>query len=103
MSTCAPAGHGVRHCIAASPRHRPEDQHTKVGIAGTGRMGEAIGLRLISLGHELTEWNRTQEKTKGLAAAGAHVVASHAAVVAASEIVLTMLTHHTALARLYHG
>jgi 3-hydroxyisobutyrate dehydrogenase len=75
----------------------------KIGIAGTGRMGEAIGLRLISLGHELTVWNRTPEKTKGLAAAGAHVATSLPAVVAAAETVLTILTDDKAIDALYSG
>jgi 3-hydroxyisobutyrate dehydrogenase len=75
----------------------------KIGIAGTGRMGEAIGLRLISLGHELTVWNRTPEKTRALAAAGAHVAPSPGAVVAASEVVLTILTDDKAIDALYNG
>lgn len=75
----------------------------KIGIAGTGRMGEAIGLRLIGLGHELTVWNRTAEKTKALAAAGASVAASPPAVVTAAEIVLTILTDDKAIEALYNG
>ena len=75
----------------------------KIGIAGTGRMGEAIGLRLISLGHELTVWNRTPEKTKALAAAGAHVVPSAAAVTTAAQVVLTILTDDQAIEALYNG
>ena len=75
----------------------------KIGIAGTGRMGEAIGFRLMGLGHELTVWNRTPEKTKGLAAAGAKVSASPAALVGAVDIVITILTDARAIDALYHG
>ena len=75
----------------------------KIGIAGTGRMGEAIGFRLVGLGHELTVWNRTPEKTKGLAAAGAKVAASPAALVGAVELVITILTDAKAIDALYHG
>jgi len=75
----------------------------KIGIAGTGRMGEAIGSRLISLGHGLTVWNRTPEKTKALAAAGAQVAASPPEVVAASEVVITILTDDKAIDVLYNG
>jgi 3-hydroxyisobutyrate dehydrogenase len=74
-----------------------------IGIAGTGRMGEAIGQRLVSLGHQLTIWNRTPDKTKGLANAGARVAASPQAVVAASEVVLTILTDDKAIDSLYNG
>ena len=48
----------------------------KIGIAGIGRMGAAIGERVIGLGHELAVWNRTAEKTRALAAAGAKVTAT---------------------------
>jgi 3-hydroxyisobutyrate dehydrogenase len=63
-----------------------------VGIAGTGRMGEAIGFRLMDLGHELTVWNRTAEKTKALAAAGAKVAASPAVLAASADVTLTILS-----------
>ena len=54
----------------------------KIGVAGTGRMGAAIALRLMDVGHDLTVWNRTPAKTKELAAAGAKVAATPAALVA---------------------
>ena len=44
-----------------------------IGIAGIGNMGSNIGARLIEVGHKLTVWNRTAEKTKPLADAGASV------------------------------
>ena len=31
-----------------------------VGIAGAGKMGTAIGLRLLEQGHEVMVYNRTQ-------------------------------------------
>jgi 3-hydroxyisobutyrate dehydrogenase len=75
----------------------------KVGIAGTGRMGSAMAQRLMSLGHELTVWNRTPEKTRELAAAGAAVAASPAALAEKVEVVLTILTDDKAIEALYHG
>ncbi len=75
----------------------------KIGIAGTGRMGAAMALRLMDTGHELTVWNRTAEKTKALAAAGAKVAASPAALMAATELIITMLTDDKAIAAMYHG
>jgi len=74
----------------------------KIGIAGTGRMGAAMALRLMEVGHELTVWNRTPEKTKPLAAAGAKVAATPAALVDAVEVVITMLTDDQSIADLYH-
>ena len=75
----------------------------KVGIAGTGRMGAAIAARLMGLGHELTVWNRTAEKTKELAAAGAKVAASPAALAGSVDVVITILTDEKAIEALYDG
>jgi 3-hydroxyisobutyrate dehydrogenase len=75
----------------------------KIGIAGTGRMGAAIALRLIEVGHELTVWNRTPGKTKYAAAAGAKVAATPAALVDGVEVIITMLTDDKSIAELYHG
>jgi len=75
----------------------------KIGIAGTGRMGAAIAQRLMDLGHELTVWNRTADKTKALADAGAKVAPSPAALVGDVEVVLTILTDDKAIDALYNG
>lgn len=75
----------------------------KIGIAGTGRMGAAIAQRLMGLGHELTVWNRTPEKTKELAASGAKVAASPASLVGGTEAIITILTDDKAIDALYSG
>lgn len=75
----------------------------QVGIAGIGRMGAAIGARLIEGGHTLTVWNRTVDKTRALAEAGAAVAPTPAALAGAAEIVITMLTDADALAAVYEG
>ena len=75
----------------------------RIGIAGTGRMGAAITQRLLGLGHEVSVWNRTAEKTRPLAAAGARVAATAAQLAAASETVITILTDAAAIDAAYHG
>jgi len=75
----------------------------RIGIAGTGRMGAAMGLRLMEVGHELTVWNRTPGKTEELAAAGANVAATPAALVDDVEVIITMLTDDQSISELYHG
>ena len=75
----------------------------KIGIAGTGRMGAAIAQRLLGLGHEVTVWNRTAEKTGPLAAAGAKVAATPSGLASASETVITILTDAAAIAAAYHS
>ena len=36
-----------------------------IGIAGTGRMGTALTVRLLALGNTVRVWNRTPEKAEG--------------------------------------
>jgi 3-hydroxyisobutyrate dehydrogenase len=75
----------------------------QIGVAGLGGMGAAIAARLIEVGHQVAVWNRTPEKTKPLADAGAAVVATPAAVAAASEAVITILTDGAAIEDVYNG
>ncbi len=74
-----------------------------IGFCGTGRMGAAMVLRLLDVGHGLTVWNRTADKTKPLAERGARVAASPAAAAVGSDLVITMLTDAAALAVVYDG
>jgi len=66
-------------------------------------MGAAIAQRLMDLGHELAVWNRTQEKTRPLAALGAKVAATPSRLVASSEAIITILTDAAAIDAAYHG
>jgi 3-hydroxyisobutyrate dehydrogenase len=66
-------------------------------------MGAAIAQRLMSLGHELTVWNRTQEKTQPLAALGAKVAATPSQLAASSEAIITILTDAAAIDTAYHA
>jgi 3-hydroxyisobutyrate dehydrogenase len=75
----------------------------QIGVAGLGAMGAAIAARLIEVGHQVTVWNRTPDKTKPLAEAGAKVVGSPAEVAAASEAVITILTDGKAINDVYNG
>jgi 3-hydroxyisobutyrate dehydrogenase len=73
----------------------------KIGIAGTGRMGGAIASRLLSVGHDVTVWNRTREKTDALAFAGASVAANPAELATQAEFVITVLTDAAAIDATY--
>jgi 3-hydroxyisobutyrate dehydrogenase len=75
----------------------------RIGIAGTGRMGTAIGARLLEMGHSLTVWNRAAEKTNPLAAAGAKVAATPAELAAQVDAIITILTDAAAIERVYEG
>jgi len=75
----------------------------KLGVVGIGRMGAAIAGRLLGLGHEVAVWNRTAEKARALAAAGAHVAATPAELAARSDIVISILSNAEAISRAYEG
>jgi 3-hydroxyisobutyrate dehydrogenase len=75
----------------------------RVGVAGVGRMGGAIAARLIEVGHAVTVWNRTPDKVKPLAEAGARVAATPAELAAHVEAVVTVLTNPEAQAAVYDG
>lgn len=67
-----------------------------VAIAGTGRMGTAFAKRLVEQGHTVTVWNRTPDRTKGAAAAGAAVAPDLAGLIDA-DILLLSLTNASAV------
>lgn len=75
----------------------------KIGIAGTGRMGSAVAGRLLGLGHEVTVWNRTREKTRALETSGTGVADTAADLATRAEIVITFLTDAAAIDAMYHG
>jgi len=64
-------------------------QH-KLGWLGAGRMGYALAERLIKAGHDVTVYNRTRTKAEPLAALGAKLVDSPAAL-ADRDIVFTIV------------
>ena len=74
-----------------------------IGLAGLGAMGSQIAARLMEVGHQVTVWNRTPEKTKSLAAAGAKVATSPAELAAACEAVITLLTDAKSIDQVYGG
>jgi 3-hydroxyisobutyrate dehydrogenase len=75
----------------------------RVGVAGLGRMGTAIAERLKEVGHDLVVWNRSPEKTKPLADAGAEVAKSPAELATRAEAIVTILTDAAAIDTVYRG
>jgi 3-hydroxyisobutyrate dehydrogenase len=75
----------------------------RIGVAGVGRMGGAIAAHLIEVGHEATVWNRTADKVRPLADAGARVARTPAELAAQVEAVVTILTNREAQAAVYEG
>ena len=74
-----------------------------IGIAGVGRMGANMGLRLMETGSKLTVWNCSADKVKPLVDAGAAAARTPAELVGAVEAVITILTNAAAIDEVYHG
>src|ERR1700730_4846640 len=74
-----------------------------LGIAAVGKMGAAIAARLMETDNQVTVWNRSPEKTKPLADAGAKIAATPADLAKAVEVVITILTDTTAIDATYGG
>lgn len=75
----------------------------KIGIPGTGRMGAAIAERLLSVGHQVTVWNRSPEKAKPLVEKGATLAATPAQLASGSEMIVTILSDADAIDAVYRG
>ena len=75
----------------------------KIGIAGTGKMGSAIALRLLGLKNEVHIWNRSAARTRPLVEQGAHAADSAADLPDRCDAVLTILTDAAAIDAVYNG
>src|ERR1700756_4549757 len=75
----------------------------KVGVCGTGRMGSAIAQRLMSVGHQVSVWNRDQAKAKQIVDAGARLSPTPAALVDGCEAIVVMLLNDAASEAVYRG
>ena len=69
----------------------------RAGFIGTGRMGQAMVRRLLGAVHQVGVYNRTPEKAKPLADAGAIIVPSIADAARFGDAVYTMLADDAAL------
>ncbi len=69
----------------------------KVGFIGTGRMGSAMVRRMLDAKHDVGVYNRSPDKAKPLADAGAKIVGSIAEAARYGDIVYTMLADDAAL------
>lgn len=69
----------------------------KIGFIGLGSMGLPMAENLLKAGHELAVYNRTKEKTTGLAEKGARVAQTPAEAAEKAEVVFTVLSDDEAL------
>ena len=75
----------------------------KIGIIGTGILGEAVGLHLLKSGYNLTVFNRTKNKTEKLAKNGANVVDTPKQVARKSDLIITVIRDANAVIEVGFG
>jgi len=72
----------------------------RIGFAGLGLMGGRMARNLLDKGFPLTVWNRTAERSRPWAEAGAAVAASPKALAEVSDVVVACLADPPAVERL---
>jgi 3-hydroxyisobutyrate dehydrogenase-like beta-hydroxyacid dehydrogenase len=75
----------------------------KIGFLGLGNMGKPMALRLIGAGHELSVWNRSEERTKPLIHEGAIAAATPAEAELGSDALITMFLDDAAYEEVLFG
>ena len=75
----------------------------KIGLVGTGILGEAVGLHLLESGYSLTVYNRTVSKTASLKEKGAAVVDQPKLVAESSDLVITCVKDADAVNHVLFG
>ena len=76
---------------------------TKIGIIGTGMLGEAVGLHLLDSGFEVTVFNRTKDKVENLVKHGAITVDAPKDVAEKSELIITVVKDASAVSDVAFG
>ena len=90
-TTAWPAEPGARYTTNDEPAARP------VTVVGLGAMGSAVATATLRAGHPTTVWNRSADKAKVLADAGATSATALEAAVRASPLVLACVSDAAAL------
>jgi len=75
----------------------------KVGLVGTGMLGEAVGLHLLESGYSLACYNRTKSKTSKLEKNGAVISDTAKNVAELSELVITCVKDADAVDEVLFG
>ena len=75
----------------------------KIGIIGTGMLGEAVGLHLLDVGYDVTVFNRTENKTERLKQKGASIAESPKQVAKDSDLIITIVKDADAVNEVIFG
>ena len=76
---------------------------TKIGIIGTGMLGEAVGLHLLDSGFKVIVFNRTKDKVENLVKHGAITVDAPKDVAEKSELIITVVKDASAVSDVAFG
>ena len=76
---------------------------TKIGIIGTGMLGEAVGVHLLESGFEVIVFNRTKDKVENLVKHGAITVDTPKDVAEKSELIITVVKDASAVSDVAFG
>ncbi len=75
----------------------------KIGIIGTGMLGEAVALNLLNLGFDVSVYNRTKEKAAEVEKNGATIMDSPKAVADNSELIIIIVKDASAVKEVSFG
>ena len=75
----------------------------KIGIIGIGMLGEAVAENLLNLGYDISVYNRTKEKARGVEIKGATVMSSPKAVAENTELVIIIVKDAVAVREVSFG
>lgn len=83
--------------------HNKKNGSIKIGIIGTGILGNAVGLNLLKSGFNVTAYNRTKEKTNELKKHGAKIAESPKIVAENSDLVIIIVKDANAVKKIAFG
>jgi 3-hydroxyisobutyrate dehydrogenase-like beta-hydroxyacid dehydrogenase len=85
----------------STPDRQAAPARPRVAVLGTGKMGTAIARRLAAEGFEVTVWNRTRSRAEAVGVG--RVADTPREAVAASDVVLSILTGPEAVREVHEG
>jgi 3-hydroxyisobutyrate dehydrogenase-like beta-hydroxyacid dehydrogenase len=75
----------------------------KIGWIGLGKMGVPMSQNLLKKGYSVTVYNRSKEKTKALADAGAKVADTPKAAASGADVIISMISDDPVLEAVSYG
>jgi 3-hydroxyisobutyrate dehydrogenase len=76
---------------------------SRIAYIGVGNMGRAMIMRQLAAGHAVTAYNRTADKTREVAKAGAVIASTPAAAVENADIIFSSVTNDEASRQVWTG